>query len=161
MRQGDVSASLLQFEVQSIPPGTRIEKATLILYVANRSNSGHLTCTIHAVRRAWREHEATWMQAQSGQGWQVFGCNGSSDRDPSPLATLTLAKENDYYSVDLTSIVQAWVDEPRSNHGLVIKSGTGASVEYRIASRETRDEDQQPRLEVRYFGKVWLPMLIR
>jgi hypothetical protein len=148
VRQGDIHAALMRFDLSSISTGSYVQQAVLNFYVAHRTNMGALTALVYVVRRPWSESQATWNVARTGEGWAAAGCNGSQDRDLAAVATLTLDAEVRWYSLDLTPLVQKWVREPAGNYGLVIKGSGGVSVEYDLGAMEAANPYRRPHLYV-------------
>jgi hypothetical protein len=150
VRKGDYRASMLQFDVSVIPAGAYVQRAVLQFYVDDRTNMGTMTASVYPVLRQWKEMEATWERAAAGVKWQVAGCNGATDRDLNPAAWMTLDGSDMWFGLDITPLVQSWVNNPDANYGLVIKGSGTASVEYAISSREAENADKRPRLYVQY-----------
>jgi len=157
VRQGDILASLLRFDTSAIPHGSIVEQAILNLYIDHRTNTGHLTASVYDVNRGWNESEATWHRARDGEDWDVAGCNGDLDRGATPVVTLDLDADDTWFSIDLTPLVQAWVDDPGTNHGLIIKGAGTVSVQYESASMEATNDLKWPRLYVQYVDELATP----
>lgn len=154
VRQGDICASLLHFDVSDITSGTEVHSALLQVYIQERTNTGPLYVQAFKVRRDWQSDEATWQRAAIGQNWSQAGCNGEgTDRDPSASDTVTFDNENDWFTLDITAMVRDWVADPASNHGLVLKGSGSVSVQYEIASSEWDEAMFRPRLVV-YAGDL-------
>jgi hypothetical protein len=149
VRQGDIKAALMRFDLSAIDAGSYVNQAVLSFYVSKRTNTGSLTVSLYALRRAWDEAQATWQLARAGESWGAAGCNGNADRELTPVITLTLNAAECWYSVDVTSLVQRWVSEPGTNYGLILKGSGSVSVEYSLGARESTDSNRQPRLYVR------------
>ena len=149
VRQGDIQTALLRFDLSSISAGSYVHQAVLNLYVSHRTNAGYLTASVYVMRRAWNESQATWQLARSGESWGGAGCNGSADRETTPVATFTLDAEECWYGLDLTPLVQRWVNNPGANYGLIIKGSGGVSVEYDLGARESGNVFRRPHLYVR------------
>jgi hypothetical protein len=177
LRQGNIAAPLLQFDVSSLPPGASISSALLNVHVDYRTNAGSLLARLFGVRRAWVCDETTWQRASDATSWGAPGCGDpSTDRDPTPEAEVLLDAENRWYSFDVTSLVQRWVDEPGSNQGLILTGEGGVSVQYGLSAVEADDPGFGPRLVVcaaqptptqtatpeptRLEG-LWLPLVMR
>jgi len=149
VRYGDVYAALLRFDLSAIPTGSTIQKAMLNVYVENRTNTGHLTGSVYAVKRAWSETEATWNQASSGVSWGSAGCNASTDRDTTAVAAYTFNADDAWFSVDITSLAQTWVNNPSANYGIIIKGSGSVSVAYELSSRDSGNTFSRPYLTIK------------
>jgi len=151
LRANDVMASLLYFDLSTIPTRATVTQATLSLNVLSRSNSGALTAALYRLNRAWLAGQATWQRATLNNYWQTAGANGvPSDRQGTAIATQLFASAPIGYSFDLTSLVQQWVSAPASNLGLVLKASGTTAVQYTLASNEHPTVSLRPRLVVTY-----------
>lgn len=149
--QGDRRTALVRFDLQSIPPGSRVTRATLKLYSVYASRGANLLVSVYGVLRPWNEFEATWWQARAGEAWSRGGCNGPSDRYQTATGNFWAYRENQEYTLDLTALVQSWVDHPWTNYGVILKGSRGAaSAEYEFASREYPNQAVRPRLEITF-----------
>ncbi len=152
----DKKRSLFRFDVsQHVPSGARVLSATLTLHVNSRTASSAIGLTGYRVLQPWSESEATWQQAQEGVGWWGGpGCDGAS-RSSTPLWEVSvneLAKSS--FDLDLTSVVQYWVDHPEDNHGvLLVGRQVGSRVTYYFCSSEYTSPGYRPRLEIVYEGQ--------
>jgi PKD repeat protein len=78
---------------------------------------------VYEVRRDWTETGVTWNERDAGAPWQVPGLQGPDDRGSEVLGTIA-AHGTGPYVIDLNAagraLVQRWIDDPCSNHGLVV-----------------------------------------
>jgi len=150
VRSKNVMGTLLFFNLEGvIPAGAYITRATLELYQYNRSNGNPITLEVYGLKRAWDASQATWEYAQAKQPWGQPGADDvNTDRDADPAATYYLDRASGWVSLDVTSIVQRWVNG--SNYGLVIKGQSSGAVEYRFYSSEWWQSDLRPRLKIEY-----------
>ena len=140
---------LLAWDVSAIPPGAVVIDAGIELQVTNPS-SGSYTC--YALQRGWIEAETTWNQAASSTPWETPGAAGGADRGGTALCTVTAGVVGPL-AVPLNAAgiaaVQAWVDNPAGNHGLLI--GNPATTDGAdFHARESGDAMARPRLNVTY-----------
>lgn len=148
-RTGDIKAPLLKFDLSAMPPGSPIERALLTMRVVRRSNAGYLTLSVHRALRPWDEGGATWEEAQLGTAWSQAGCNDPRwDRSTVAVTEVNLTEDNHWYDLDITDLVRAWVNDPTTNYGLVLKAGGQVAVEYAFASSSYPDPNSRPRLQV-------------
>ena len=99
------------------------------------------------------EGKATWNETASGQSWQVAGADGSEDRGSTVLGAILDSSEGlSTISLDSTGIavVQAWVNNPASNHGFIILDYINASDGLDFSSRENGIVSKRPKLTVAY-----------
>ena len=140
---------LLAWDIGSIPAGATVVAAEMELEVTNPS-TGSYSC--YALRRDWDESEVTWNQAAASSAWGAPGAAAGSDRDASVLCTVTAGIAGPL-TVPLNAAgiaaVQAWVDDPAGNHGLVIGNpNTSDGADFH--SRESTTKMARPRLNVTY-----------
>jgi hypothetical protein len=152
VRQGDVRAILLRFDLSSLPAGSTIHDARLEMYAVSRSNMGSLNLAAYKVLRPWAEGQTTWNLATTGTSWGLAGCNNTTtDRAATATDTILVNTVNDWHRWSITPMVQSWVANPASNRGLIIKGNGATSVEYSyVASEYWWATELTPRLVVRY-----------
>jgi hypothetical protein len=76
-----------------------------------------------------------------------------------PSGTEILSVINNWYSFDVTDLVQLWVASPSANKGLILKYVDGPSVEYNFASSQYSENALRPKLTVTYIPP--LPTVVR
>ncbi len=144
----DVS-DLLYWDVSAIPAGSMIESATIQLNVTNTSSQPY---ELYVMQRAWDELSATWNQASSGNSWATAGALGAADRGSTAVGTITastLGLRQIALNVSGIAAVQAWIDSPSSNRGLIIQDyGNSSGVD--ISSSEASAAALRPKLVVTY-----------
>lgn len=144
---------LIRFDVSSIPANATVQEATLGLYVHNYGQrEGAINAAAYQVRRAWEEMEATWYAATHSDDWAVPGCNGTvTDRYPTPLDEESIYTRDQWYTWDVTSATQGWVQNPGSNKGVVIQqTNTAVGGEFDIWHSEYLGPTVRPYLQVKY-----------
>jgi len=73
-------ASLIQFDLSTIPATATVESASLAVYGSAREGSP-FTLGVYRVWRPWSETQATWQLASTALPWAAAGCNNTvSDR---------------------------------------------------------------------------------
>ena len=148
--------ALIGFDIsQHIPQGAQVLSATLTLRVGRRSVSTRMLLDCYQVLQPWAENQATWRQAQNGvEWWGGAGCEGSS-RSESPLCQVDVnQREGGSVALDLTAVVQKWVDNPVDNQGVLLQGEQPAGrVTYYFGSSENGNPDYRPKLVVVYEGE--------
>jgi hypothetical protein len=114
----------------SIPSGADFVSAGMIVNVAVRSDQA---VTIHRITSGWTESEVTWASF-----------NGAYD--PAPAGSFVPATLGDI-EVDVSSLVQSWLDGTYDNHGIVLRQATSMS---QYNSSEVTDPTLHPRLVIRF-----------
>ena len=158
---------LLRFELGSLPTGSRIIEARLELLTAG--TSGNYACvSAYPLLRPWNHAQATWVDRTSGQAWSQAGAAGvGTDRAAQATDVRQFVNGSEVrFTIDLTAAVQAWVDRPADNWGVVLSlERTATSVYYNIYSSDYPTVSKRPRLLVTYLlpgveslgGQVLLP----
>jgi len=115
-----------------IPPGAEYESASIILNVALKSSQ---TVRIHRITSEWSESEVTWNSFAA-----------SYDPDPS---TLFVPDALGDVEIDITNLVQDWLDGIHGNYGVVLCQSLGMSQYH---SSEHTDPNFHPRLIIRFLA---------
>jgi len=120
-----------------------------------RSNeTNRLYMVAYPLLQPWDEGQVTWLQRQVVDGapvlWEEAGATGSGDHgDRSGWGWI-----GDLGQVELTvtEAVEAWLADPASNHGLLLRGEGSESrrVAYVFLTRECPALDRRPRLELDY-----------
>ena len=128
--------TLIKFNLaETIPYYMQVNEAWLDLRVAQAYGSGDMNVRVYRLNEDWEEM-ATWSDL------------GSDCYDATMVATQTFTRTTAYGGIDITDLVQDWVTDPLSNHGLLIKSGS--TIDLRFYSSEEGSQDRRPRLVIDY-----------
>ena len=151
IRNPDVKAGLLRFDVSSLVNPQAITHARILLFTS-RPGVNSITLAAHRVLRPWVEAETTWYLAANGQPWGLPGANAQgSDRLLNMEDSVALRPdESAWYQLDLSGLVRAWATAPDSNLGVALKASGDLAGEFAFASREHADACWQAKLEVWY-----------
>jgi TGF-beta propeptide len=110
--------SFIEFDLSDIPAGSTIAKARLSLYEYHTelsATSGHYheygsnAFVVRQVTAPWREDSITWNTQPTAT---------NERRVIIPQDTIST---QDYLNIDVTAIVQSWVNNPGSNYGFMFK----------------------------------------
>jgi hypothetical protein len=155
----DARRALVKFDIpSSIPPGSTILAATLQMmtnpydHIPGRG----LHVGVYKMNRPWVSTEATWRIASKGDSWQVAGANGAADRDEKPVVVTIVNAPSTQFSWLITGLAQGWVNNPASNHGLML-IGDVMSTEYRFGSARSADARLLPKLVIDYIPASTAP----
>lgn len=163
---GDVvRRGLLRFDLSGIPPGSRINSAELKL-TQLRARAGHVI-TVHKVLASWQAAastagsfgqgadalpgDVTWShRSYPTQPWAQRGgdhvAQASTSVDVSATSTFTFTWPS---TPQFVADVQSWVDQPASNHGLIlIGDEVNSQSAKRFAGAEFDDAEVVPMLVV-------------
>ena len=126
----------VRFDLTTLPAGTRgadVARAVLRLWVAKVTRGGMFD--VHSVRGGWSEGALTAATAP-GRG-----------RDELIGIPVSLQERNHFLLVDVTELVQEWLDRTLENNGLVLMANAaGISVEF--DSKENATTSHEPELEI-------------
>ncbi|HET9958080.1 MAG TPA: DNRLRE domain-containing protein [Polyangiaceae bacterium] len=147
-RGGLDSSCLFYWDVSAIPPGSVITEARISLRVTKGSNNVY---DVHELLRPWSESQVTWNSARAGSPWGAPGALANTDRG-ARLGTIT-GSTNSTQTVILNAAgiarVQAWVDNPSSNAGLIVANATNPK-ELALATGEHATLAYRPTLAITY-----------
>jgi hypothetical protein len=136
---------LHRFDISSLSAGQTIKSATLSIYVKTVS-SGTPTVSAYRVKKHWVEMEATYNKATSAVAWATPGLQSPTDYDATVLGTSTAVSAAGWFSVDITSAVDAWYRGTATNEGVMLKLATnGHLVTY---TSEWTPADQCPKVVI-------------
>ena len=151
VRAQGVMRGLLRFDLSTLPADALVHESRLYVYMGSRSNENPLTMQVYQMLRPWVESEATWWLARSGENWaEPGGSAGGSDRAAEPLAEVQANVPQRWLGIDLTPLVQLWVDDPATNRGVQLLGADGRSVGVLFSSSEYNLQWLRPRLVVTY-----------
>ena len=151
----DVERILIRADLTTLSPGHVITRAILTLY-QGKGIAHPLQSDVYEVLRPWEVEETTWLEAADMVSWDQDGCDGlGTDRAANPTYEReifpTSGGYEDYpFDFDVTALVHQWVNDPMSNHGLIIAVMGGPSVEYEFRSSKYWSLDARPRLVICY-----------
>jgi ferric-dicitrate binding protein FerR (iron transport regulator) len=150
-KRKDAHWALLRWDVSCIPPGSRVQSASITVTVTETA-PGQIS-NLHEVERGWTETEATWKLASAGNPWKIFGGPGAIERSFPPLGTMAPLVKGDY-TITLNdlglSVVQSWINAPATNFGVLFAAG-GNRESIHFWSREAPLPANRPKLTVTYL----------
>ena len=171
---GTIGRGLYKFDTSEVPAGARVVSATLELSVVFRglTTDAH---SVHRVLRDWGEGnksggpfagtvgalaedgEATWLARFAPSTlWAVAGGGVGTDyvADASASQDVGGVERYSFSSTGLVADVQAWIDNPGTNYGWLLKIDDEAAfgTARRFATRE--DSANAPVLRIEYEGEA-------
>jgi hypothetical protein len=156
IRTSGMKRPLIQFDLSHIPAGVTIVDARLWLYTSHyKSHTASMTVEAYGLKQPWVEMETTWELVKRGLAWGDPGADDTLvDRDDTPSGARAISATNTWYDLELTSLVQDWVNGTRPNYGALLIA-TGNTVEMSFWSSEYSLKDLRPKLVVQYvFGEL-------
>jgi hypothetical protein len=144
-RANQCNAFLIRFDLAklSVPPKARVVQATVSFYVWDPSSSGKTKVCAFPLKTAWDEVTVTWREPAVGRSWQggqsfTFGADSGL---AGPAVVVQPDQGSDTvdppteYKLDVTDLVQSWLDGGAPNHGLAIAPVIDPSVDEGFLSR--------------------------
>jgi hypothetical protein len=113
--------------------GTTITSAVFSVYQQFNPNPS-ATVRVHRITAPWVEADVNW--ASFGGAF-----------DPATIATFE-ADGTGWHTATVTSLVQAWVDNPSENYGLLLEQGATPYSQYTASEDDTAAN--RPRLDICY-----------
>jgi len=141
-------AAIIQWDISLIPTESTVTYASVTLDVINHS-SGQ-SYELYEMKRDWVEGEATWNVYSSGNMWQTGGADGPDDRGTTVLGKAATSDEGQFVfnlNADGVALVQSWVDDPSTNHGLMVLD-YGNSDGLHFESKEAVMVESRPKLTI-------------
>jgi len=142
--------ALLTFSgLSAILPTAIITSATLTLYLATKGRNS--TLYAYGLLRNWVESEATWNIYSTGNAWQTVGGTGALDRDAAAVGSVAISSTG-AKDIDVTALVQAWVNSGRANYGFSLNEVYTSNNTYNdYVSSSGATSTQRPKLVVEYI----------
>ncbi len=140
-------AGLIRFALPEQLRGQNV--LTAILRLRTRYREKPLSCLlgVYRLQRAWADAQTTWTHATDGEAWTAAGV-WPSDCDTVPLDEQELTSGDDWYEFEVTSAVRAWLANPESNFGLLLRSQVSGSAVYHFDSSDDSALVYRPMLVV-------------
>ena len=151
----DRMSMLFRFDLISIPAGAHIVEAKLDLYATDVVNPAGTWASSYAVRREWVANQTTWLQARDSVMWGDGGCNlPPGDREADPSTATFIEGEYQWFSWNVTDMVQEWVSGTEPNNGVIIRcpgEPVSANVQHNFQASEGSPAERRPKLTIRYW----------
>src|SRR5215831_18281078 len=129
--------SYVRFDMSALPAGltnSNVSKATMRLNINGVTTGG--TFDVYLVTSSWTEGGLTFNNAPT------LGAKVAS------AVNIPISKRN-FIDVDVTSAVQAWLNQPASpNYGIALVPTSGSSISVSFDSKENTSTSHDPELSV-------------
>ncbi|MBN2361219.1 MAG: DNRLRE domain-containing protein [Deltaproteobacteria bacterium] len=149
--------ALVKFRIPETFGGVSVSvnDARLALYPGSRSGSSWLEVSTYQILRDWDTSAATWDLATSLGHWSVAGCDGIGfDRSEVASDTVLLTATGQWFEWKITDLVQCWMDDPTTNHGVLLKpTAADDIVMYDLCSSDTGTIDHHPVLVIDFVER--------
>ena len=138
--------SLFRYDVSSIPTNAVITNATLYLYAkTNNINGNYGNPTFGTANTSLLQKVAV--------KWNVAGTGWANQPAATTAGQKTLAQSTgtaQNYIVDITDFVQAWVNQPDSNYGMLLRLQAEQYYNSLIFNSGQAPDSLKPRLDICY-----------
>jgi len=148
VRQNNVMSGLIRFDTSSLPAGWTVTSAKLKVY-SHYASGLPTQITAYKMSKAWDPTTATWLAANASTNWTGPGATGTDDRASTAVASFT-ADAPGWYTIDVTSAVQDWINDPASNFGLILVGSGDVSSRHDFRSSDWMVQSERPILEVNF-----------
>ena len=132
LKSGETRQVLVQFDLASVPTGSVVTSATVGFWVENDSQDA---VSVHQITHQWSEYSATWND---------MGSNYAT----TAVASFIPSSKDQIVTVDVTALVQQWVNGSVPNYGLMLLGHSDKDA--KLQSKETKDGDLRPFLQIVY-----------
>jgi hypothetical protein len=146
---------LLQFDLSNISSNAIITNANVTLYRESGTDNGAENVSIYRLTRYWDEGTgnaqnsgdgATWNNATNTTTWTTAG----GDYDNSTEFARTSVTTDGYYTWNITTLVQGWVNGTWSNYGMIFANSGGSDTLNVFTSGDDNTTAQRPQFNVSY-----------
>ena len=143
---------LLRFDLSTLPSTAAVFSVDLIIAADATTKPDANPAQVRVLREAWDEGTAdgqtgaaSWLQRQTGVAWTTAGADVPSS-DVAPIATFTVTGAGRYEIPLDRTVVAAWLADPASNAGVLIRCACSMS----LVSREAPPFADNAKLRVVY-----------
>jgi N-acetylneuraminic acid mutarotase len=138
---GQGTTAYVQFNLSGIPASTSITKASLRLYVDGVAKNGSFD--VYQLNNTWSENALTYSTPPPPLGASATGGH--------PISIIG-ASFNQFLVIDITSLVQGWVNRTITNNGVALALTSGSAGAFSFDSKESLLTANGPELEIAYAG---------
>lgn len=158
LKSDGVYASLLRFDLSSIPADHQVVSATLRLYAVSRDKTYPFYASPYQVLRPWVEEEVTWERARAGDPWASPGCNAPGvDRSAATYEVQSLEAERVWVHFNVTAPAGTWVQHPEQNHGLILLGAGPVATTFTFYSSDFSQVGYRPQLCIAHLPAAPTP----
>lgn len=144
----DANSALLQWDISKIKPGSEVLAASITFNVITLPGDPY---PVYQLLKPWIFNQANWFNYAGGpaQTWEVPGAAGASDRGTQVLTSFAPTAAGVYVMSLNRSVVQAWVNDPTTNYGLIVADSVG-SGSATFDSADTLTFANRPKLSITF-----------
>ncbi len=140
--------SLIKFDLGAIPPGAVINSATLQVYTTAARATAHVD-NVYRMVSAWDESTATWNTRNGSTAWAGGGVFGTADFGATLIGSITPSAVG-AKTLDVTSLVNDWVNNGVPNRGIVLYSTGSDNGDAQYGTRENTTPANRPIITVNW-----------
>lgn len=143
--------ALIKFDLSSLPFGRTLSSATFSITDRGGTATASDLVEIHAVLEDWELSQATWNDRKTSIAWNTAGMGSGTDFRASVDATIPGGVATGFrHVIDVTSLVQEWIDGSLTNYGIVLRpaSGWGGLRTHNFDSSNNTQGSPDPQLSV-------------
>jgi hypothetical protein len=146
---------IIKWDLSNIPRGATIHDATLSVYMYGTEGTGGDDNYDLLVHRILNHNpsisKCTWNSFDGVNSWSGGSDGGAADLGQAESAVV-VGKSVGHKNWSMTQMVQAWVNDPGTNFGLLLSPDSSAASDSNRYFRSTEycEPDQRPKLTVTY-----------
>ncbi|MDD2586835.1 MAG: DNRLRE domain-containing protein [Syntrophomonadaceae bacterium] len=141
LRNGDIYRSLIQFDLQQIPPLSTIETAELELTMYRNEVTKSTTVTAHRLLSNWTGNQVVWNTQP----------NYSAEPDSEILISpKTLSTQR----INITSLVKGWHNGSIPNNGILLKGNEEINSLIAFCSSNHHNSSEWPKLHINFVSGI-------
>ncbi len=162
---------LLEFDLSDVTETANIVNANLTLYLSS-AGTGTNPISVYRINNSWIEGTGdsqntydgvTWTNRSGTESWDIPG----GDFDSRVWAIRNLTTAGTYYTLDITQLVQNWVNGTYENYGIILYGENGHG-QWHFPSSDNINATIRPQLNITYnesqvpvINSVSIPSTIR
>ncbi|HYV46070.1 MAG TPA: DNRLRE domain-containing protein [Myxococcaceae bacterium] len=161
---GGSTSSLIRWDVSAIPPGVKVTNAGILFTVDRlpaKADAGPVS--IYPALVPWTE-QANWQTYDGTNSWAVPGAQGLDTDHAAKVGAFppTCTAANSICAVTptgLIGVVQKWVDDPSTNHGLSLQNYVNDD-DLQLIDSEAPVPGIRPKLTVQFSWDAGSPLKV-
>jgi hypothetical protein len=153
----NVARSLLYFDTSSVPKGSVIMKSSLRMCFSWDTTTSPITVEARALSRSFTTG-TTWNTYDGTNAWSTPG--GDFLKTIAGETVVNHSEIGKELHFGFTPLVEQWIREPKSNHGVLLKAQNETVAGYDAFAQDGNTEGApEPNLEVIYEPRFAIPPL--
>jgi YD repeat-containing protein len=148
----NIARSMLAFNLACIPRDALVLHSRLALWFNSDTTTSTIAIDAYGLTRGFSQ-QATWNEYETGKAWTTAG----GDYSATLAGTQEVLDSYKHYWVNwgFTPLVQQWVKEPASNHGILLKAHKETTAGYdEFLQSNNSEKAGEPNMEVMYTPRL-------